>query len=99
MNVDPGSREGDKTGTTYKISAYLSDGTWLWTYDMGPGIEPGVWYSPFIAYDFDGDGKAEVALKAAGDDYIKDENHHVYGGSEYLLILNGMTGEVIDRVD
>ncbi|MCD8166215.1 MAG: silent information regulator protein Sir2 [Bacteroides sp.] len=99
MNVDPGSREGDKSGTTYKISAYLSDGTWLWTYDMGPGIEPGVWYSPFIAYDFDGDGKAEVALKASGDDYIKDENYHVCGGSEYLLVLNGMTGEVIDRVD
>lgn len=60
-NVDPGM-PGDTTGKTYKISAYLSDGTWLWTHDMGPGIEPGIWYSPFIAYDFNGDGKAEVAV-------------------------------------
>lgn len=97
-NVDPGM-PGDTTGITYKISAYLSDGTWLWTHDMGPGIEPGIWYSPFIAYDFNGDGKAEVAIKAAGDDYMKNEKGRVYGGSEYLLILDGMTGRTIDRVD
>ena len=68
-NVDPGM-PGDTTGKTYKISAYLSDGTYLWTYDMGPGIEPGIWYSPFIVYDFNGDGKAEVAIKTAGTDYV-----------------------------
>ena len=61
-NVDPGM-PGDTTGKTYKISAYLNDGTYLWTYDMGPGIEPGIWYSPFIVYDFNGDGKAEGRLK------------------------------------
>ena len=68
-NVDPGM-PGDTTGKTYKISAYLSDGSYLWTYDMGPGIEPGIWYSPFIVYDFNGDGKAEVAIKTAADDYV-----------------------------
>lgn len=90
---------GDTTGKTYKISAYLSDGTWLWTYDMGPGIEPGIWYSPFIVYDFNGDGKAEVAVKTAGDDYVKNEKGRVCGGSEYLSVLDGMTGKEIDRVD
>lgn len=97
-NVDPGM-PGDTTGKTYKISAYLSDGTYLWTYDMGPGIEPGIWYSPFIVYDFNGDGKAEVAIKAAADDYIKNEKGRVCGGSEYLSVLDGMTGKEIDRVD
>ena len=97
-NVDPGM-PGDTTGKTYKISAYLSDGTWLWTYDMGPGIEPGIWYSPFIVYDFNGDGKAEVAVKTAGDDYVKNEKGRVCGGSEYLSVLDGMTGKEIDRVD
>lgn len=97
-NVDPGM-PGDTTGITYKISAYLNDGTWLWTHDMGPGIEPGIWYSPFVVYDFDGDGKAEVAIKGSGDDYVKNEKGRVCGGSEYLLVLNGMTGEQIDRVD
>lgn len=97
-NVDPGM-PGDTTGITYKIEAYLSDGTYLWTYDLGTSIEPGVWYSPFIAYDFDGDGKAEVAIKTGGDDYLRNEKGRVYGGSEYLTILNGMTGKIIASVD
>lgn len=97
-NVDPGM-PGDTTGKTFKISAYLSDGTYLWTYDMGPGIEPGIWYSPFIVYDFDGDGRAEVALKTAGDDFLKNDKGRVCGGSEYLSVFNGMTGKLIDRVD
>ena len=97
-NVDPGVRNPDD-GTTYKIEAYLSDGTYLWTKDLGHGIEPGVWYSPFIVYDFDGDGKAEVALKTAGNDFVKDENGRICGGSEYLSVLDGMTGEELARVD
>ncbi len=96
-NIDPGM-PGDTTGITYKIEAYLSDGTYLWTYDLGPSIEPGIWYSPFIAYDFDGDGKAEIALKTGGDDYIKNEKGRVSGGSEYLTILDGMTGKEISKV-
>src|SRR5690606_8300124 len=39
-NVDPGVRTPDD-GTTYKIEAYLHDGTYLWTMDLGLGIEPG----------------------------------------------------------
>lgn len=98
MGVDPGTSP-DTTGITYKISAYLHDGTYLWPHDMGLGIEPGVWYSPFIAFDFNGDGKAEVAIKGASDDYVRNERYRISGGSEFLLILDGMTGEVIDRVD
>ncbi len=97
-NVDPGVANPND-GTTYKIEAYLSDGTYLWTKDLGHGIEPGVWYSPFMAYDFDGDGKAEIVLKTAGEDYLKNEKGRVYGGSEYLSVLNGMTGKEIARAD
>ena len=97
-NVDPGVASPND-GTTYKIEAYLSDGTYLWTKDLGQGIEPGVWYSPFMVYDFDGDGKAEVVLKTAGDDYLKNEKGRVYGGSEYLSVLDGMTGKELARVD
>ena len=84
---------GDKTGKTYRISAYLSTGRHLWTIDLGQGIEPGVWYSPFVAFDFNGDGKAEVAFKSAGDDYVKNEQGRVCGGSEYLTVVDGMTGK------
>lgn len=96
-NVDPGTNP-DTTGITFKISAYLHDGTYLWTHDMGLGIEPGVWYSPFVVFDFNGDGKAEVAIKGAGDDYKKNYRHRIYSGSEYLMVLDGMTGKIIDKV-
>lgn len=97
-NVDPGM-PGDTSGTTYKIAAYLSDGTWLWTHDLGAGIEPGIWYSPFVAYDFNGDGKAEVAVKSAGGDYVKNDKGRVCAGSEYLTILDGITGKEIAQVN
>lgn len=97
-NVDPGVNNPDD-GTTYKIEAYLHDGTYLWTKDLGLGIEPGVWYSPFMVYDFDGDGKAEVVLKTAGNDYLKNDKGRVYGGSEYLSVLDGMTGNEITRTN
>lgn len=86
-------------GTTYKLDAYLDDGTFLWRYDLGPGIEPGVWYSPFIVYDFDGDGRAEVALKAAPKDVKRDETGRVTDGPEHLTILDGMTGKPLAHAD
>lgn len=92
-NVDPGL-PGDRTGMTYTLSAYLDDGTWLWSYDLGEGIEPGVWYSPFVVYDFDGDGRAEVVLKTAPG-ARRDENFRVSSGEERLTVLDGMTGREI----
>lgn len=98
MNVDPGSRVGDTLGRTYRIEAYLHDGTFLWSSDLGQGIEPGVWYSPFVVYDFNGDGKAEIALKTAPESTKRDSNGHVGHGEEYLSVLNGMTGEIMAQV-
>ncbi|MEM0026455.1 MAG: hypothetical protein QXT53_00780 [Ignisphaera sp.] len=46
---------------TYKLEAYKLDGTFLWRVDLGPNIRPGIYYSPFVVYDLDGDGRAEVA--------------------------------------
>lgn len=97
-NVDPGM-PGDLNGKTYQIEAYLSDGTFLWSKDLGQGIEPGIWYSPYVVYDFNGDGKAEVALKTAPDDVQRDAKGRVDTGEEYLSVLDGMTGHEIARVD
>ncbi len=97
-NVDPGM-PGTLDGRTYKIEAYLSDGTFLWSKDLGQGIEPGVWYSPYVVYDFNGDGRAEVALKTAPDDVRRDAKGRVDSGEEYLTILDGMTGREMARVD
>jgi rhamnogalacturonan endolyase len=96
-NVDPGGKQ-DTTGTTYKIEAYLSDGTFLWRKDLGTGIEPGTWYSPMVVYDFDGDGKAEVATKTAPA-INREPNGRILSGPEWCSLFDGMTGEEIDKVD
>jgi len=60
----------------------------------------GIWYSPFVVYDFNGDGKAEVALKTAPTDVdYREEDGRVFSGPEYCSVLDGMTGKEIDRVD
>jgi hypothetical protein len=50
---------------THKLEAYSSTGRFLWRRDLGWNIEMGIWYSPFIVADLDGDGKAEVIAKTA----------------------------------
>jgi rhamnogalacturonan endolyase len=98
QGVDPGVGGPDMTGLTYKVEAYLSDGTFLWQRDLGQGIEPGIWWSPIVVYDFDGDGKAEVALKTAPMDQ-KREGGRIRTGPEYCSILDGTTGKEITKVD
>ena len=41
------------------------DGTLLWRLDMGVNIRAGAHYTQFMVYDFNGDGKAEMAVKTA----------------------------------
>ncbi len=52
------------TGNVY-VDAYELDGTQLWRIDLGKNIRAGAHYTQFQAYDYDGDGKAEVAMKTA----------------------------------
>ncbi|MGC9318126.1 MAG: carbohydrate binding domain-containing protein [Armatimonadota bacterium] len=98
-NVDPYEEYWYPSPDTYKLEAYLSDGTFLWRRDLGWGIERGIWYSPYIVHDLDGDGRAEVAVKTGPEGDPRDEDGRVITGPEYLSILDGMTGEELDRVD
>ncbi len=47
------------------IDGYTLAGTRLWRIDLGPNIRAGAHYTQFSVYDFDGDGKAEIACKTA----------------------------------
>jgi len=89
--LDPGGSNGNTTGSTYKLEAYLNDGTFLWRKDLGLGLEPGVWYTPYVVYDFDGDNKAEVAVKTGPPD-VRGADGRVRSGPEYVSVLDGMTG-------
>jgi len=95
FNTDPYQHPGywKRSTTTYKLEAYRLDGTMMWRYDMGWSIEAGIWYSPWIVYDVDGDGKAEVYCKAGVGD-PRDEKGLVQSGPEYLVKLDGETGKV-----
>jgi len=52
------------TGPVY-LDGYDLEGTRRWRMDLGPNIRAGAHYTQFVVYDFDGDGRAEVALKTA----------------------------------
>lgn len=91
-SIDPGSPS--KSPNTYKLEAYLQDGTYLWTFDLGWNIEQGIWYSPFIVYDLDGDGKAEVIAKTGPKEDYRGTDGTVRTGPEYFSIIDGMTGAV-----
>jgi len=98
FNTDPYQQPGywKKSTTTYKLEAYRLDGTMMWRYDMGWSIEAGIWYSPWIVYDVDGDGKAEVYCKAGVGD-PRDEKGLVQSGPEYLVKIDGQTGKVVAK--
>jgi rhamnogalacturonan endolyase len=99
FNTDPYQQPGywKKSEDTYKIEAYRHDGTFLWRYDMGWAIEEGIWYSPIVVYDLDGDGRAEVYTKA-GEGDPREPTGHVRSGPEYLVQLDGLTGKVLKKL-
>jgi rhamnogalacturonan endolyase len=100
FNTDPYQRPGywKRSTTTYKLEAYRQNGTMMWRYDMGWSIEAGIWYSPWIVYDVDGDGKAEVYCKA-GEGDPRDERGLVQTGPEYLVKIDGQTGQVVAKTE
>lgn len=99
------------TGNVY-LDAYEFDGTQLWRMDLGVNIRAGAHYTQFQVFDYDGDGRAEVAMKTAdgtvdgegvtiGDPAADHRNAagYVLSGPEFLTIVDGETGAAIDTVD
>jgi len=97
-NIDPWYKYWKKSPDTYKLEAYRHDGKLLWRYDLGWAIERGIWYSPYVVADLDGDGRAEVAVKT-GEGDPRDREGKVQTGPEHVTILDGLTGKVRARAD
>lgn len=100
-------RDNSRPGYTDSpvFHAYKLDGTLLWSINLGKNIREGAHYTQFLVYDFDGDGRAEVAMKTAdgttdssgkviGDPSADhgSENGHIVRGPEYLTVFDGLTG-------
>ena len=96
-NIDPWHKFWKPSPDTYKLEAYRGDGRFLWRHDLGWSIERGIWYSPYVVYDLDGDGKAEVAAKT-GEGDPREPDGHVRSGPEHLAIIDGLTGKVVTQV-
>ncbi len=100
FNVDPYYMPGywKRSPEPYKLDAYSSKGKFLWRHEMGWAIETGTWYSPYMVFDVDQDGKAEVYAKA-GEGDPREMDGHVLQGPEYLVKLDGQTGEIQKKQD
>ncbi|NLT55354.1 MAG: rhamnogalacturonan lyase [Actinomycetales bacterium] len=99
------------TDPTYLDGVKLN-GTRLWRINLGRNIRSGAHYTQFQVYDYDGDGKAEMAVKTAdgtvdgtgkvignaGANYVNSSGY-ILSGPEYLTMFNGQTGAAMSTVD
>jgi len=69
------------------IDCIKFDGTLLWRLDMGVNIRAGAHYTQFMVYDFDGDGKAEMAVKTAPGTCITRYNTDGTTETDYITLL------------
>ena len=99
------------TGSTL-IDAYRLDGTFMWRIDLGRNIRAGAHYTTYLAFDFDGDGRAELmaktadgtvdgAGKAIGDPAADHRNKDgtILAGPEFLTVFDGRTGAALASTD
>lgn len=101
--VDPGRSR--PSPDTFKIDAYNGrTGEFMWRIDLGWNINQGIWFSPMVVRDLDGDNKAEVYLRTAPYAATREQaldggKGFVLEGPEYLSVYDGETGKEIDKVD
>ncbi|MFS8097573.1 rhamnogalacturonan lyase [Lentzea alba] len=97
-----------RTGNVH-LDAYRLSGTRLWRIDLGRNIRAGAHYTQFQVFDYDGDGKAEIAVKTAdgtrsGTGQVignanadhRNGDGYVLTGPEFLSVFRGTDGAVLD---
>jgi rhamnogalacturonan endolyase len=115
LKWDPAdSKDNSQAGVTSNVfvDAYRLNGTRLWRINLGRNIRAGAHYTQFQVYDYDGNGRAEVAMKtadgtvdgtgrvlgnAAAD--FRNASGYVLTGPEFLTMFNGQTGAAMSTVD
>jgi hypothetical protein len=101
----------DRQTSPQLLEAYRSDGTFLWRVNMGPNsqqqnnISPGAsannlgHWDGVTVYDFDSDGRAEVAVRIANGVTFGDGQKftHSNDNEQFIAILDGRTGALRAR--
>ncbi|WP_407562232.1 carbohydrate-binding protein [Streptomyces sp. 184] len=115
LKWDPSDQKDNaQSGVTSNvyIDAYRLDGQRLWRVNLGRNIRAGAHYTQFQVYDYDGDGRAELAVKT-GDGTVsgtgqvignanadhRNSSGYIITGPEYLTMFNGLTGAAMSTVD
>jgi rhamnogalacturonan endolyase len=115
LKWDPSDqKDNSQSGVTSNVylDAYRLNGQRLWRIDLGRNIRAGAHYTQFQVYDYDGDGRAELAVKT-GDGTVSGTgqvignagaNHrnadgYIITGPEYLTVFDGLTGAVRSTVN
>ncbi|MBN1759346.1 MAG: hypothetical protein JW863_13550 [Chitinispirillaceae bacterium] len=102
----------DRLGaSTISVDAYTNDGAFLWRMDMGhnaddrdnieggPSVISNGHWDGLTVFDFDSDGKAEVAIKTAngvtfGDGTVLNHNND---RDQFVSVVDGITGKELAR--
>lgn len=114
LKWDPSDqKDNSQNGITSNvyIDCYRLNGTQLWRINLGPNIRAGAHYTQFQVYDYDGDGRAELAVKTADGTVsgtgvrigtttvYRNANGHIITGPEFLTVFNGLTGAAMSTVN
>lgn len=75
-----------------KLAVFTLDGKRLWQKELGPGVIPGVWFTPFFPFDLDGDGADEIWFVNNIDD-----DHPLSLNGRRLERLDARTGETLGQ--
>lgn len=91
---------------TYKFDGYNGrTGEFMWRIDLGWNVDMGIWWTPMVVRDLDGDNKAEVCLRTKpyaatlADALPGARSGNALEGPEWLGVYSGETGQLIDQAD
>jgi rhamnogalacturonan endolyase len=80
-------------------------GEFMWRIDLGWNVDNGIWWTPMVVRDLDGDNKAEVCVRTSDyaatkeDMYPSGQTGFLLDAPEYLAVYDGQTGKLIDKVN
>jgi hypothetical protein len=100
---DPG-RAGPNRGSCKYDGYNGKTGQFMWRIDLGWNVDLGIWWTPMVVRDLDGDNRAEVCVRTSTYAATQDEmlpsgkTGFLLDAPECLAVYDGATGQEIDRV-
>lgn len=90
-NVDPCQAYVYPWQKPMHIAMYGNKCQQLWHRELSLGLAPGIWFTPFIAFDLDEDGVDEIW-------FVNNESNHPFEPTSMVLErVNPINGQTIDK--